>query len=88
MHNINNDDSLAADDHRIETYTLDDICRHDETGVTPNGLILVALLAGGDYHPVCLRSLLIFYLTRIRLVYKVAEQRMHLVLQGQALVIS
>ncbi|TIC74042.1 hypothetical protein E3Q00_02335 [Wallemia mellicola] len=56
LHNINNDDSLAADDHRIETYTLDDICRHDETGVTPNGLILVALLAGGDYHPAGVQS--------------------------------
>lgn len=45
-------DSLAADDHRVETYTLSDVHSHPSTAVTPAGLILVALLAGGDYHPV------------------------------------
>ncbi|TIB65372.1 hypothetical protein E3P77_02756 [Wallemia ichthyophaga] len=44
-------DSLAADDHRVETYTLSDVHSHPSTAVTPAGLILVALLAGGDYHP-------------------------------------
>ena len=46
------DDALAADDNRIETYTLADVGSNASTTVSADGLILVALLAGGDYHPV------------------------------------
>lgn len=51
--NNSGDDTLSADDNRIETYTIDDIKHHEDIGISPEGLILVALLAGGDYHPVC-----------------------------------
>lgn len=38
--------------HHVMVYTADDIWSHPEVRLTQGGMILIALLAGGDYNKV------------------------------------
>lgn len=47
-----------ASPHHIMMYTVDEIQSHPDVGMSRGGLLLFALLCGGDYHKV---SYLWFY---------------------------
>lgn len=40
-------------EHHVMVYTADAVQNHPEVGLTREGMILFALLAGGDYNKVC-----------------------------------
>jgi Holliday junction resolvase YEN1 len=46
------DASGKASKHHVMMYTMDAIQSHPEVGVSRGGLVLFALLCGGDYHKV------------------------------------
>ncbi|EJD42028.1 PIN domain-like protein, partial [Auricularia subglabra TFB-10046 SS5] len=40
-----------ADGNHVKCYRADDLRTHEDIALTQGGLILIALLSGGDYHP-------------------------------------
>jgi hypothetical protein len=47
---------------KVAVYTSHSIAKTKEVGLTHGGLILIALLSGGDYNPVCLAFFAFFIL--------------------------
>jgi len=46
-----------ASKHHVMVFTADAIRNHPEIRLTRGGLVLIALLAGGDYDEVCILCL-------------------------------